>query len=129
VGHGYYVFSRVVTRPARPNKYTYYYTKLPDPLSPSFSFLLCYSLTSASPSLSPSFTLSLFPLFHRQASSLSSFLHGLTAASSPARSSCLFSLSAFAWGRARRHGVAQIRWDLTGSGEISLDLTRSSPIR
>ena len=67
-GYGYYVFSRVVTRPTRPNKYTYYYTKLLDPLSPSFSFLLCYSLTGASPSLSPSFTLSLLPLFHRQAS-------------------------------------------------------------
>ena len=45
-GHRYYVFSQVITRPARPNKYTYYYTKLPDPLSLSFSFLLCYSVTT-----------------------------------------------------------------------------------
>ena len=102
-----------------------YPTPFPSHLVFSFSFLLCYSLTGASPfsfsllhsqpspSLSSSsfFTVKLLAQAHGSfftSTGSQQFLHrhGLMAVSSPTRSSSLFSLSAFAWGRTRRHGVA-----------------------
>ena len=98
------------------------------PFSLIFSLsLLSYSVTTTSPALSPSFTLSFLPLFH---------CHRLTAASSklpllsrrsrswrsigvPDLGVCLgfqivaFQISAFSW--ARSH---QIWWDLIRSSEI-----------
>ena len=139
-GHEYYVFSRVVTRPARPTKYTYYYTKLPDPLSLSFSFLLCYSVIAHRPltlsfSLlhsqpSPSLSSSSFFIVKLLARAHGSFFTGTVKLSLLSLDVCLGKNSP-SWGGSRSGETSSelVRQDLIGSDEISLDLAISLPIR
>ena len=113
---------------------------LPDPLSLSFSFLLCYSVIAHRP-----LTLS-FSLLHSQPSPFlssssfftvkllarahGSFFTGTVKLSLLSLGVCLGKNSP-SWGGSRSGETSSdlVRQDLTGSDEISLDLAISLPIR